>query len=178
MGLELRGVAVAAAMHRFGCRVLCRLGEHHLSADQAATTLSLFEELLGDAGALLTHSFARHVLETLIEFGGKAHRQTLAGVVALRPYRYACSRCTSYVFEKLLAHGSPADVERLGTALLQDEASFTKLAQHECGWHVAEALGRRAPQSASAEEARRWILERAQMFKTHRYVSRLIQALS
>lgn len=176
---ELSGAATNTAMHRFGCRILCRLGEHHLNTDQASATPSLFAELLQDAEALMNHQFARHVLVNVIEFGSDVHHQALATIVAADPYKYACSRVASYVIEKLLEFGDPTAIDRIGTALLQDEANFLRLIQHESGVHVATALvlARNVTHNSAAGEAKRFILQRANELKATKFGARLLRMI-
>lgn len=176
---ELSGAATKTAKHRFGCRILCRLGEHHLNTNQASATPSLFAELLQDAEALMNHQFARHVLESVIEFGSDVHRQALIAIVIANPYKYACSLVASHVIEKLLTFGGPTAIDRIGTALLQDEANFLRLIQHESGMHVAKTLvlARNVTHNSAAGEAKRFILQRANELKATKFGARLLQMI-
>lgn len=63
---ELQGNAVRAAKHRFACRIFCRL----LEFCGTGPTSQLVDEFLDAAEEnLCTHSFAHHVVQSILEHG-------------------------------------------------------------------------------------------------------------
>ena len=173
---ELQGYAVGAAQHRFGCRILCRLVEHHL-CDEAgsAATRELVDKLLCRADALICHCFARHVLEEILENGSDAHREALAETIACKPYTYAFSRVASYLVESAFVHCGEAEVDQIGTALMVDAESFIALAAHVCGSHVVRALI--FSRAECAQGARQMILGAAALVGATKYGRRLLDKM-
>ena len=173
---ELKGFAVGAAQHRFGCRILCRLVEHHLCKEAgSAAARALVDKLLCHADELMRHCFARHVLEKILENGSDAHRKALADVIVCDPYTYGFSRVASYVVENAFVHCGGAEVDQIGAALLLDEATFTALAMHECGSHVVRALI--LSRAECAQEARQIVLGAAAVVGATKYGRRLLDKM-
>eukprot|EP00442_Polarella_glacialis_P045053 CAMPEP_0115152138 /NCGR_PEP_ID=MMETSP0227-20121206/65997_1 /TAXON_ID=89957 /ORGANISM="Polarella glacialis, Strain CCMP 1383" /LENGTH=647 /DNA_ID=CAMNT_0002562719 /DNA_START=210 /DNA_END=2155 /DNA_ORIENTATION=+ len=74
---EMRGNAVAAARHRYGCRVLERLLEH-CPTEQTAP---LVDEVLGGAPQLCRHTFGNFVVQHVLEHGTPEQRHLIADVI-------------------------------------------------------------------------------------------------
>merc|ERR1711977_211075 len=75
---ELATFAAEVARHRFGCRVLSRLVEHHLCGNGTApSTNVLIDEVLRETDQLIHHNFARHVLELILEHGTKVQKHKI-----------------------------------------------------------------------------------------------------
>jgi hypothetical protein len=140
---ELAGFAAEVARHRFGCRILSRLVEHHLcGSGSAPATNALIDEVLREADQLIHHNFARHVLELILEHGTDAHKRRISQVVRANLFNYSKNRFASYVVEKALALCNPQDTHPLASELLGDYEKFITLAVHECGTHVVRAVMR------------------------------------
>jgi pumilio RNA-binding family len=137
---ELIGIGAEVARHRYGCRIICRLIEHQDQCSRSSATQTLIDELFGDARLLCLHSFARHVIGSLLEHGTAEQRhrmaETLHGIVG----SYARKRSASYIVEGALSFCDPHDKEALASELLADSARFVDLATHDAGCHVVRAL--------------------------------------
>lgn len=71
---ELMGFAGKMARHRFGCRIFCRLLEHHTMSHGAnPQTCALVDELLDEAEELCRHTYAHHVIQSVLEHGLPKH---------------------------------------------------------------------------------------------------------
>lgn len=140
---ELATFAAEVARHRFGCRVLSRLVEHHLcSASSSPATNNLVDELLLGADQLIRHNFARHVLELILEHGSQENKHSLAEIIRTNIFDYAKHRSASYVVEKAFAFCAAGDIEAMSRELLMDTERLLALAVHECGVHVVKAAVR------------------------------------
>jgi len=170
---ELATIAVDVAQHRFGCRVLSRLVEHHLSGDAASpSTNKLVEELLLGTDQLIRHNFARHVLELILEHGSDTHKHSIAKTIQNNIFYYAKNRCASYVLEKALTLCSISDACTIVSALLVDPKEFFALAVHECGTHVVRAVLRSNTEEVA--KARDLLLKDTQQMKSSKYGKRLL----
>merc|ERR1719284_2248858 len=94
---ELADVALDVARHQYGCRVFCRLMEHHSSQDNAGYTGRLFDTVLGDTSALCLHCYGHHVIETALEHGTGNQKHCIAVALRENPVRFAHSRFGSFV---------------------------------------------------------------------------------
>merc|ERR1711865_1182292 len=165
---ELVSKAVDLAQHRFGCRVLSRMVEHHLCGITASpSTNKLIDELLLETDQLIRHNFARHVLELILEHGSESHKHSIAKTIQNNIFYYAKNRCASYVLEKALSLCSASDAHTLISAILADPKEFRALAAHECGTHVVRAAMR--SNTEDAQKARDLLLEDAQQVKASKY---------
>jgi len=137
---ELDGMGAAVARHRYGCRVMCRLLEH-CSGD--GRTAALVEEVLEEAHDLSRHSYAHHVVESVLEHGDALQRRRVA--IALRGdlLRGSRNRHASYVIEKALTHCAEEDQRALMQELLASPSAFAALAQCQFGGYVVRAVLRR-----------------------------------
>jgi hypothetical protein len=140
---ELATVAADSARHRFGCRILCRLVEHHLCGGATSPSTScLVDELLLEADRLITNSYARHVMEMVLEHGNHEHKHKIAKTIRRNAFSTAKNRNGSYVMEKALSMCSVEDAQSIASELLSNPASFHVLVMHECGCHVVKAIMR------------------------------------
>lgn len=136
---ELRGSAVEAAQHRYGCRIMCRLLEHSAAEEGTA---DLIMELLSQAQGLSRHGYGYHVIRCMIEHGLPEHRRHIAGVLSSGVHRSAKHRHASFVVEKLFAHCDEQAREGLAHDLLQRPENVLDLARHQFGRHVVSQLVR------------------------------------
>jgi len=173
---ELATVAGEVAKHRFGCRVLSRLIEHHLGGKAAPQpTNDLIDELLLEADQLINHNFARHVLELVLEHGRDTHKQTIAAVVRNNLFFYAKNRNASYVVEKALRSCMPSDTHAIAAELLADSEGFLSLAVHECGTHVVTAVMNLHGNCAS--KAKKLLLTDVDRVRSSKYGKRLLDEM-
>ena len=110
---ELQGNAVRAAKHRFACRILCRL----LEFCGSGPTSQLVDELLarddGEHENLCSHSFAHHVIQSILEHGEERHKKIIAKMLLSDLWRYATHKNSSYLIEKALCYCSDEDQTKL-----------------------------------------------------------------
>lgn len=131
---EMRGRCHIFALHRFGCRVLCRMIEHAMSYGQAR---ALVDELMPDVTQLVAHQMGSPVVEAILEHGSDWHRSVIAGALRVSLPYFATDRCGSYVVEKALKFCSLEDRKKLCEELLNNGSV---LAQSKFGQHVAKTL--------------------------------------
>jgi len=173
---ELSPFAAEAARHRFACRVLCRLVEHHSPTSVTSTSL-LIDELLLDAEKLMHHNFARHVLQLVLEHGSIDHQRRIADAIRNDLFRNAKSRYASYVVEEAIKKCSSIDGETLAAELVSDSDEFVKLAIHECGNHVVRAVLMLLSLGSFAENARNLLLSRVSELQSSKYGQRLLEEM-
>jgi pumilio RNA-binding family len=138
---ELLTYAADAARHRFACRILCRLIEHHLCDNMGSTTTTyLIDELLHETEKLIRHNFARHVIELVLEHGSATQQERIIRAIRNDVFRNAKDRYASYVVEQVMYRCSIPERDALAFDLISDIDSFWTLANHECGSHVIKAL--------------------------------------
>jgi len=173
---ELATVAAEVAQHRFGCRVLSRLVEHHLCGNSACPAANdLIDELLLETDELIHHNFARHVLDLILEHGSASHKQRIAQTIRKNIFHHAKNRCASYVVEKSLALCSAADSHAIASDLLADPEQFLMLAMHECGMHVVKAVTQ--THSACVQKTQDLLLANVGRVKSSKYGKRLLDDL-
>ena len=106
---ELQGNAVRAAKHRFACRIFCRL----LEFCGRGPTSQLVDELLarddGEHENLCSHSFAHHVIQSILEHGEERHKRLIAKMLLSDLWRYATHKNSSYLIEKAICYCSTED---------------------------------------------------------------------
>jgi pumilio RNA-binding family len=174
--LELATFAAEVARHRFGCRVLSRLVEHHLcGTGAAASTNVIIDELLLEAGQLIQHNFARHVLELILEHGTEVHKRRISDVIRKNVYHCARNRFASYVVEKALSLCRAEDVAAIASELMRDAERFLTLAVHECGMHVVKAVLRL--RGSCAEKALRLLMANVDQLKSSKHGQRLLDEM-
>merc|ERR1712194_895242 len=174
---ELVTIAADVAQHRFGCRVLSRLVEHHLCGDAASpSTSKLIDEVLLETDQLIRHNFARHVLELILEQGSEAHKHSIAMTICNNALYYAKNRCASYVLEKALSLCTMSDAHAISSALLTDSRQLLALAEHECGMHVVRAIIR--SNTDSAQRAKDLLLKNVQRMNSSKYGKRLLEEVA
>lgn len=174
---ELATYAAEVAQHRFGCRVISRLIEHHSSdSGESPATTDLVNELLIQTDQLIRHNFARHVLELVFEHGSEAHKQRICQTIRTKPFYYAKDRCSSYVVEKALMLSNRLDAMAISSELLDDPAHFRALAVHECGVHVVRAVIRLSEDCA--KKAGELLRQDLEVVKSTKYGKRLLEEVS
>lgn len=173
---ELAGFAAEVAQHRFGCRVLSRLVEHHLCSTAGYPAANdLINELLLEVDQLIRHNFARHVLELILEHGSEPHKQEIGRGIRSNAFYFAKNRCASYVVEAALRLCSKEDTRAIACELLVDSERFITLAMHECGMHVVQAVVQSC--TDCAQKARELLLAEAQRVTTSKHGKRLLEEM-
>eukprot|EP00930_Biecheleria_cincta_P079106 TRINITY_DN6680_c0_g1_i2.p1 TRINITY_DN6680_c0_g1~~TRINITY_DN6680_c0_g1_i2.p1 ORF type:complete len:444 (-),score=59.91 TRINITY_DN6680_c0_g1_i2:458-1789(-) len=133
---ELVGSCGRLARHRFGCRILCRLVEFFGSQ---SLVQQLINELLCEADDLCCHSFAHHVVQSVIENGDDLFRRRVAAALLTDPLGYAQHKNASYLVERALSHCCQEDRQAL-LAHLSRPDTIAHLAETQYGRYVAKAL--------------------------------------
>mmetsp|Transcript_59319 Transcript_59319/g.141410 ORF Transcript_59319/g.141410 Transcript_59319/m.141410 type:complete len:516 (+) Transcript_59319:73-1620(+) len=133
---DLQGHVVRVAKHRFACRILCRLLEF---CGSSARTSELVDELLQEAGPLCCHSFAHHVIQSVLEHGLDKHKEIIALALNGDPMKFATHKNSSYLIEKALCYCSADDRYTL-IARLGSPKSLVELAYTQYGCYVAKAI--------------------------------------
>jgi hypothetical protein len=171
---EMLSFVVEAAQHRYGCRVLCRLVEHHLCGglDCSATT-DLIDRLLLKTEQLIHHNFARHVLDLILEHGGASQRQHIAKTIRRDVYCHAKNRYSSYVVEKALTLCSATEAASIACDLLATPEQFLTLAVHECGMHVVKSVVKL--HAECGRQAKDLLLANAERVASTKYGKRLLE---
>jgi hypothetical protein len=173
---ELATMAVDVAQHRFGCRVLSRLVEHHLGSKASNSAANdLANELLLEVDQLIRHNFARHVLELILEHGSDRHRARIASTICKNAFNYAKHRCASYVIEKALDFCQESDKVAIAEALLADPENVVVLAAHECGMHSLKAVVR--SRTAYAEKAKQLLHAASDSLMSSKFGKRLLEEM-
>lgn len=107
---ELQGNAVRAAKHRFACRIFCRL----LEFCGTGPTSQLVDEFLDAAEEnLCTHSFAHHVVQSILEHGEERHKRLIAKMLMADLWKHATHKNSSYLIEKALCYCDDEDQNSL-----------------------------------------------------------------
>jgi hypothetical protein len=139
---ELQGQAADVAMHRYGCRVLCRMLEHRGTSQQG---LLLADEALRRGESLLTSQYGSPVAECVLEFGSPPQQQRILDMLKSR-VTLARDKYGSHVMERALEHANEASRAELVESLMQQEGLWTR---SKYGRHVAKRLEKAHGQSVS-----------------------------
>eukprot|EP00747_Dinoflagellata_sp_TGD_P161683 gnl/TRDRNA2_/TRDRNA2_178426_c0_seq1.p1 gnl/TRDRNA2_/TRDRNA2_178426_c0~~gnl/TRDRNA2_/TRDRNA2_178426_c0_seq1.p1 ORF type:complete len:422 (-),score=72.13 gnl/TRDRNA2_/TRDRNA2_178426_c0_seq1:312-1577(-) len=174
---ELSDVAVKVARHRYGCRILCRLVEHHCGDGADGPARKIIDRLLIDAVELCRHTYGHHVVNSILEHGSDEQRHIIAEALRIDAMHNGKNRHASFVIETALSCCSNNDVNALAFELLGKPGNIAALAASQFGCHVARALlrvpgelsalavdqlYRSAPKLAESKYGRR-VLEEPQM---------------
>lgn len=133
---EILETAAAVAQHRYGCRIICRLLEYH---NDQELVMHVVDRLMKEVGVLCSHSFGRHVLESVIEYGHERHRSRVVQRLLSDLPRFAKHRHSSFLVEKAIQHSTKEDQESLLAQLLQPEI-IAELALEKGGCYVAKTV--------------------------------------
>jgi len=138
---ELIGVGREMARHSYGCRVLCRLLEHHSCAEHiGGDAAPLIDEVVKDASELCRHSFGHHVIQSIVEHGTSQHRESIIAVLFQDMFQLAGHRSASYVVEKALVFGCFSAQQSLALDLIGNVDHFLALAENQFGCRVIAAV--------------------------------------
>merc|ERR1711865_36601 len=112
---------MGAAKHRYGCRILERLIEHHCAA---LPIEALMDEIVAEASSLCRHSFANFVVQHVLEHGSSRQKANIAEVLLSDVCRLAKHRVASHVVQSALVYASLEDRARLKQAMSSDTAEL------------------------------------------------------
>eukprot|EP00444_Apocalathium_aciculiferum_P004559 CAMPEP_0183404004 /NCGR_PEP_ID=MMETSP0370-20130417/14923_1 /TAXON_ID=268820 /ORGANISM="Peridinium aciculiferum, Strain PAER-2" /LENGTH=499 /DNA_ID=CAMNT_0025585817 /DNA_START=72 /DNA_END=1571 /DNA_ORIENTATION=+ len=164
---ELHGAGVAVARHRYGCRVLCRLMEHHPVFNPSyAAGARLVDEVVEAAVQLSRNEFGRHTIIKLIEQGTDSRRAQVVAALLTDLTVQARHRNASYVVESALEHASDEDRGKLVRELTRKE-DLLLLAQCQSGCHVIRSL--LEPHCGCRRAVLRILEESADMLRNSKY---------
>jgi pumilio RNA-binding family len=138
---ELAGVGAEVARHRYGCRIMCRLVEHHSGRD--AQSAALIDEVLVEAMALCRDTYGHHVILSVLEHGTPEQRHVIASALLADTsllVRCARNQHASFVLEKALAFCSEKDRDMLAIELVRRPRTIPQLADSQFGCYVVRAL--------------------------------------
>merc|ERR1719469_824438 len=106
------------SMNRYGCRVLERLICCGSKAPGDSAHAQLCDALLAvDVLALITHRYANHVLQSIVEYGLQRHRSRVVETLLTSIDRFCSHRIASHVVQKALCFSGDPDRERLCAAI-------------------------------------------------------------
>merc|ERR1712232_501239 len=124
------------ARDRCACRIFCRLVEH---SSHHPTTVALLDKLLREVRDLCVHTFARHVIETIIENGSPQHKHVIANCLCNHLRHFIKNHNASYILEKALVYLHPDDQDKLLAELSNGDArTITALSQSRLGPKLAK----------------------------------------
>jgi hypothetical protein len=175
--LELASFAAEVARHRFGCRILCRLVEHHFCGENESlpATVALVDELLLEVDQLIHHNMARHVLDLILEHGNEVHKHEVSQAICSNIFYNAKSRNASYVIEKAMIYCALEDRNAIASELLNSPERFLMLATHECGSHVVKSLLR--ARISMSEQAKALLLTTVNKLKASKYGKKVLEEM-
>ena len=154
---ELEGMGAQIAQHRYGCRVLCRLLEHHAgNAGSQGPTARLITEVLDNAASLCFHAFGHHVVECGIEHGSVEQQHDIALALQENILRACNHRSGTYVLHKALLFCPPQDQQAIALAILSYPGNLAILARNSFGASVVKTL-LQMPQDAVRDTAQKII---------------------
>eukprot|EP00747_Dinoflagellata_sp_TGD_P215189 gnl/TRDRNA2_/TRDRNA2_87910_c0_seq1.p1 gnl/TRDRNA2_/TRDRNA2_87910_c0~~gnl/TRDRNA2_/TRDRNA2_87910_c0_seq1.p1 ORF type:complete len:442 (-),score=62.07 gnl/TRDRNA2_/TRDRNA2_87910_c0_seq1:194-1336(-) len=146
---ELRGSGAEVARSKFGCRILCRLLEHHPgSLEGDDPTARLVDEVLEVASELCRHCYGHHVIQCVLEHGGSEHRRSVARAVSSDALCNARNQHASFVCEKILTCCAAEERRSLADKLLDGRNELAAVAESQFGCYVVRALLRLPPEQA------------------------------
>lgn len=138
---ELIGAGREMARHSYGCRVLCRLLEHHSCAEHiGGEAATLADEVVKDVAELCRHSFGHHVIQSIVEHGTSQHRDSITAVLSQDIFHFAGHRSASYVVEKALVFGCFSAQQSMALELIGNVDLLLSLAENQFGCRVVAAV--------------------------------------
>ncbi|CAE7338930.1 APUM5 [Symbiodinium pilosum] len=132
---EIHGSAAIVAKNRMGCRTLCRLLEFCSTSPQVG---NLMDELIPELSDLCCHSFAHHVIQSVLEHGEERHRHLIVQTLLADVMSFAMHKNSSYLMEKALSNCSAEDQVAMIHAL--NLKRLLELAKTQYGRHVAKTV--------------------------------------
>jgi pumilio RNA-binding family len=182
---ELAVLGCDAARHRYGCRLLCRILEHHsLQGDSCGRPLSsqhslkqLLDEVVGNAATLVHHAFAHHVMDSIVEHGTADMRHFVAMAIRSNLVQNAKNRYASYVVERSMTYCSSLDQHAYVNGFLADIDELFVLANHEYGSHVVRTVMQLPCPEGGTEQVKSILRAGAARLKESKYGRRVLDGL-
>jgi len=138
---ELKGKAVWASKHRFGCRTMLRLVRHSTAAGWAGEAAAgLVDELLANATELSCDKFGNYVMQEVLEHGLPEQVRKLAEMLLHDVVEASGTQHGSRVVEKALRLCAAPQIQVLADELLRNPSAVQNLACSEYGCFVLRAL--------------------------------------
>mmetsp|Transcript_29124 Transcript_29124/g.67019 ORF Transcript_29124/g.67019 Transcript_29124/m.67019 type:complete len:582 (+) Transcript_29124:103-1848(+) len=138
---ELKGKAVWASKHRFGCRTMLRLVRHSTAAGWAGEAAAvLVDELLANATDLSCDKFGNYVIQEVLEHGLPEQVRKLAEMLLNDVVEASGTQHGSRVVEKALRLCAAPQIQVLADELLRNPSAVQNLACSEYGCFVLRAL--------------------------------------
>mmetsp|Transcript_63802 Transcript_63802/g.152465 ORF Transcript_63802/g.152465 Transcript_63802/m.152465 type:complete len:461 (-) Transcript_63802:126-1508(-) len=136
---EIMGSAIAVAKNRMGCRIFCRLLEFCSTNPKVGY---LVDELLhvADVAELCCHSFAHHVIQSILEHGEERHKHVIAQTLVADVVRFAQHKNTSYLIEKVMTLCTCSEQDQVAMVCALDFKRLLFLAKTQYGRHVAKTM--------------------------------------
>jgi len=135
---ELADVALDMARHQYGCRVFCRLMEHHQGC--AGLSGKLFDEVLSDTAALCCHCYGHHVIESVLEHGTCDQKHRIATALRGNLLGNATDRYATFVLRKALMFCHFAAQQEFVVALIGDVQQLSSLVETQTGFSVVKTV--------------------------------------
>lgn len=140
---ELRGLGIGVARHRYGCRIVSRMAEHHAcKGDHTAEDWgvdALFHEILDHVDELSRHTYGRHALNSLLEHGSSEMQSAIVSALRRDLAGNAKNRNASFVMERALRCCSEGTRDSLVEELFGDRV-FPSVAESRAGSFVVNTL--------------------------------------
>lgn len=130
------GAMPQVARHRYGCRILERLLETCLPQQVDG----LVTDLLSDAVALSQHPFGNYVVQHLLEYGARGHRQALVRMLGQHVATLGTDVYASAVLGKALVHGARQDQASLAEQILQAPGLLAEMVRGRPGSLTAKLV--------------------------------------
>jgi hypothetical protein len=137
---ELRGLAVDAAQHRFGCRCIIRLVRYHARQIEDEHVSAVINELLAAAAKLGRTQFGTHVVQEVLESGLPEHRAAVARHLRGKLLHESMNRFAGRAVEKAIAKCCHSDVNKMMDELLSCKEGVYQLVNNEFGTRVVKVL--------------------------------------
>jgi hypothetical protein len=168
------GLAVQAAKHRYGCRVV----QHTLRQCPAPQTADLVEVLLREAKALSCHTIGHYTVQQLLEFGTEDQRYRLVRAIERSMPSIGLSAPGGAVVQAALLFAEPADRIWISRAVLQHLEVLLPMAKEKQG-SAALVQVLQTLQGRESEHARSIIMEHAHIFRASKWGRAVVeQAMS
>lgn len=134
---ELQGIACKVARHKYGCRVIQRLLEHHAKTDDAMA--ALIANILLDVKDLSRSAYGHHVVVALIEHGTDEQTKTVAHALCEHIDALMHSRHARHVLIGAMRTCSAEDQQHVVAALFSSSERVSTMAASKNSKHLIEA---------------------------------------
>lgn len=150
---EMLMIGKSVAQSKIGCRSVLRLVERYTGDDRVAILVST---VLASFSQNVSHPYAHHVLEALLEHGQAAQKREVVNRLKADFHRLSRDATASYVIEKALTCSSVDGEDRQGliSIAMKAPAFLVKLAKDRCGHKIVRALKQT---SESRDQVKRWL---------------------